>query len=104
VAVLKAPRELLSGDYDIKFLNFRNFGKPDEIAKIGIGSQTTSAGLVPGWKGREETTQYSILGELLASQMKRLASNAGRILNRAHFGSGGLPQPWYRHERVADFL
>jgi hypothetical protein len=51
VAVLKAPRELLSGDYDIKFLNFRNFGKPDEIAKIGIGSQTTSAGLVPGLEG-----------------------------------------------------
>jgi hypothetical protein len=51
VAVLKAPHELLSGDYDIKFLNFRNFGKPDEVAKIGIGSQTASAGLVPGLEG-----------------------------------------------------
>ena len=53
VAVLKAPRELLSGDYDVRFLNFRNFGRPDEIAKIGIGSQTASAGLVPGLEGKK---------------------------------------------------
>ncbi len=59
VAVLKAPHELLSGDYDIKFLNFRNFGKTDEIAKIGVGSQTASAGLVPGLEGTALTRSCS---------------------------------------------
>jgi hypothetical protein len=64
VAVLKAPRELLSGDYDIKLLNFRNFGKPDEIAKIGIGSQTTSAGLVPTLEGKKRNNPIFHFGKI----------------------------------------
>jgi hypothetical protein len=51
VAVLKAPPEFLSGDYDVRFINVRNFGRPDEISKIGIGSQVASTGLVPGVAG-----------------------------------------------------
>ena len=64
VAVLKAPHDLLSGDYDIKFLNFRNFGKPEEIAKIGIGSQTASAGLVPGLEGKKRNNPIFHFGEI----------------------------------------
>jgi len=64
VAVLKAPRELLSGNYDIKFLNFRNFGKPDEIAKIGVGSQTASAGLVPGLEGKKRNNPIFHFGKI----------------------------------------
>jgi len=64
VAVLKAPHELLSGDYDIKFLNFRNFGKSDEIAKIGIGSQTASAGLVPGLEGTRRNNPIFHFGKV----------------------------------------
>jgi hypothetical protein len=52
VAVLNAPPELTSGQYDVRFLNFRNFGKPEEIAKIGVSSQTASVGLVPGVEGK----------------------------------------------------
>jgi hypothetical protein len=64
VAVLKAPRDLLSGNYDIKFLNFRNFGKPDEIAKIGVGSQTASAGLVPGLEGKKRNNPIFHFGKI----------------------------------------
>jgi hypothetical protein len=53
VAVLKAPRELSSGDYDVRFIKVRNFGKREEIAKIGVGSQVASTGLVPGLEGRQ---------------------------------------------------
>ena len=52
VAVLNAPPELLSGQYDVRFLNYRNFGKPEEIARLGVSSQTASAGLVPGVEGK----------------------------------------------------
>lgn len=64
VSVLKAPRELLSGNYDIKFLNFRNFGKPDEISKIGVGSQTASAGLVPGLEGKKRNNPIFHFGRI----------------------------------------
>ncbi|HWY57761.1 MAG TPA: hypothetical protein VNZ03_25090 [Terriglobales bacterium] len=64
VAVLKAPHQLLSGDYDVKFLNFRNFGKPEEIAKIGIGSQTASAGLVPGLEGKKRNNPIFHFGKI----------------------------------------
>jgi len=64
VAVLKAPQELLSGNYDIKFLNFRNFGKPDEIDKLGIGSQTASAGLVPGLEGKKRNNPIFHFGRI----------------------------------------
>lgn len=63
-AVLKAPHELLSGDYDINFINFRNFGKPEEIAKIGIGSQTASAGLVPGLEGKKRNNPIFHFGKI----------------------------------------
>jgi len=52
VAVLNVPPELVSGDYDVRFMNFRDFGKPEEIAKLGIGSQVASTGLVPGLEGK----------------------------------------------------
>jgi hypothetical protein len=61
---LKAPRELLSGDYDVKFLNYRNFGKEDEIAKIGIGSQTASAGLVPLLAGKNRNNPIFHFGRI----------------------------------------
>ena len=64
VAVLKAPSELLSGNYDITFLNFRNFGKQDEIAKIGVGSQTASAGLVPGLEGKKRNNPVFHFGKI----------------------------------------
>jgi len=64
VAVLKAPRELLSGSYDVRFLNFRNFGTPDEIAKIGVGSQTASAGLVPGLEGKKRNNPVFHFGKI----------------------------------------
>jgi hypothetical protein len=64
VAVLKAPRELLSNRYDVIFLNFRNFGKPEEIAKIGIGSQTASAGLVPGLEGKKRNNPIFHFGKI----------------------------------------
>jgi hypothetical protein len=64
VAVLKAPNELLSGNYDVKFLNFRNFGKPEEIAKIGIGSQTASAGLVPRLEGKKRNNPVFHFGKI----------------------------------------
>jgi hypothetical protein len=64
VAVLKAPSELLSGDYDVKFINFRNFGKPDEIAKLGIGSQIATTGLVPGLEGRNRNYPVFKFGKI----------------------------------------
>ncbi len=64
VAVLKAPRVLLSGIYDIKFLNFRNFGTEGEIAKIGVGSQTASAGLVPGLEGKKRNNPVFHFGKI----------------------------------------
>jgi hypothetical protein len=64
VAVLKAPSELLSGEYDIKFLNFRNFGGLDEIGRIGIGSQTASAGLVPLLEGKKRNNPVFHFGRI----------------------------------------
>jgi hypothetical protein len=53
VAVLKVPTELVSGKYDVQFINFANFGTPEEIAKMGPGSQIASTGLVPGIEGEK---------------------------------------------------
>jgi hypothetical protein len=64
VAVLKAPHQLLSGDYDVRFLNFRNFGTPEEMAQIGIGSQTASAGLVPGLEGKKRNNPIFHFGKI----------------------------------------
>jgi hypothetical protein len=64
VAVLAAPSELLSGKYDVRFLNFRNFGKPEEIAKLGVGSQTASAGLVPGLEGQKRNNPVFHFGKI----------------------------------------
>lgn len=64
VAVLKAPTELMSGNYDVRFLNFRNIGKPEEVAKIGIGSQTASTGLVPGLQGQKRNAPVFHFGKI----------------------------------------
>ena len=64
VAVLNAPRELASGNYDVAALNFRNFGKPDEITKLGIGSQTASTGLVPGLEGEKRNNPIFHFGKV----------------------------------------
>jgi hypothetical protein len=64
VAVMKGPPELLSGDYDVIFMNFRNFGKPEEIAKLGVGSQIASAGLVPGLEGKKRNYPVFKFGKI----------------------------------------
>ena len=64
VAVLKAPPELLSGEYDVRFLKVRNLGKPEEIAKIGVSSQTASAGLVPGVEGERRNNAVFHFGKI----------------------------------------
>lgn len=50
-AVLPVPEELDENKYVVKFILVRNFGNPEEIARIGIGSDIASAGLVPGLEG-----------------------------------------------------
>jgi hypothetical protein len=64
VAVLKAPLELLSGRYDVQFLRVRNFGRPEEIAKLGVSSQTASAGLVPGVQGTKRNNPIFHFGKV----------------------------------------
>jgi hypothetical protein len=64
LAVLRAPPELWSGKYDVIFLNFRNFGKPDEISKLGVGSQIASAGLVPGLEGKKRNYPVFKFGKI----------------------------------------
>lgn len=64
VAVLRAPSELLSGRYDVRFLKLRNLGKPEEIAKIGVSSQTASAGLVPGIEGKRRNNAVFHFGKI----------------------------------------
>jgi hypothetical protein len=64
VAVLRAPPELLSGQYDVRFLKVRNFGKPEEVAKIGVSSQTASAGLVPGVEGKRRNNAVFHFGKI----------------------------------------
>jgi len=64
VAVLRAPPEFLSADYEARFINFRNFGTPEEIAKLGIGSQTASTGLVPGLEGKERNYPIFKFGKI----------------------------------------
>jgi hypothetical protein len=64
VAVLSAPAELLSGRYDARFLRVRNLAKPEEIAKIGISSQTASAGLVPGVEGKRRNNAVFHFGKI----------------------------------------
>jgi hypothetical protein len=48
-AVLDAP-EGLAGN-EVMSINYRNFGTPEEIKKLAIGSDVASAGLVPGLQG-----------------------------------------------------
>jgi hypothetical protein len=43
---------MLSSDVDVTFISFGFFGKPEEIAKLGVGSQVASTGLVPGMEDR----------------------------------------------------
>jgi hypothetical protein len=64
VAVLNVPVELASADYEIGALNFRNFGKPDEVAKLGVGSQTASTGLVPGLEGEKRNNPIFHFGKI----------------------------------------
>lgn len=64
VAVLNAPPDLLSGKYDTRFINFRNFGKPEEIAKLGIGSQIASTGLAPGVEGKKRNYPIFKFGKI----------------------------------------
>jgi hypothetical protein len=64
VAVLKAPSELLSGNYDVRFLNYRNFGKPEELAKLGVGSQTATSGLVPELEGQKRNNPIFHFGKI----------------------------------------
>ena len=64
VAVLQAPKELLSGKYNVRFVNFRNFGSTEEIAKLGIGSQVASTGLVPGVEGRKRNHPIFKFGKI----------------------------------------
>ena len=64
LAVLPPPPELLSGNYDVIFMNFRNFGKPDEIAKLGVGSQIASSGLVPGLEGKKRNYPVFKFGKI----------------------------------------
>jgi hypothetical protein len=64
VAVLNPPPEIASGEYDVRALNFRNFGKPEETAKLGIGSQTASTGLVPGLEGDKRNNPIFHFGKI----------------------------------------
>jgi hypothetical protein len=64
VAVINAPPELLSGAYDVRFVNFRNFGKPEEVARLGVGSQTASTGLVPGVEGKKRNNPVFHFGKI----------------------------------------
>lgn len=73
VAVLRAPSELTSGDYDVRFINFRNFAKPEEVAKLGIGSQIASTGLVPALKGEKRNYPVFKFGKI-ASVPAEMAS------------------------------
>jgi hypothetical protein len=62
--ILKAPMELWSGKYDVKFLNFRNFGTPQDIAKVVVGSQVASAGLVPAFIGQRRNYPIFKFGKI----------------------------------------
>lgn len=64
VAVITAPPALLSGQYDVRFLKVRNLSKPEEIAKIGVSSQTASAGLVPGLQGKRRNNAVFHFGKI----------------------------------------
>jgi hypothetical protein len=48
-AVLDPPDGLAANE--VMFINYRNFGTPEEIKKLSIGSDVASAGLVPGLQG-----------------------------------------------------
>jgi hypothetical protein len=45
-------------------MNFRNFGKPEEIAKLGVGSQIASSGLVPGLEGKKRNYPVFKFGKI----------------------------------------
>jgi hypothetical protein len=64
IAILKAPLELSSGKYDVMFMNFRNFGKSEEVAKLGVGSQIASSGLVPGIEGKKRNYPVFKFGKI----------------------------------------
>lgn len=78
VAVLKAPTELTSGDYDVRFLNFRNFGTPEEVAKLGVGSQTASTGLVPGVEGQKRNNPIFHFGKIASIPDEAVPFRCGR--------------------------
>ena len=85
VAVLNAPAELMSGNFDVQFLNFRNFGKPEEVAKLNIGSQTASTGLVPGLEGQKRNYPVFHFGKIASmpdetAPIKCSATSATRSL------------------------
>jgi hypothetical protein len=52
-AVLNVPDELAKRqeEYEAKYISYDQFGKPEEIKKLGVGSDVASAGLVPGLQG-----------------------------------------------------
>jgi hypothetical protein len=62
--ILNAPIELWSGKYDVKFINFRNFGTPQDIAKVDVGSQIASAGLVPAFMGQRRNYPIYKFGKI----------------------------------------
>jgi hypothetical protein len=62
VAALSAPDEMSTGD--VLFIFFRNFGSPEEIAKMQIGSQVASAGLVPGVEGKRRNYPVFKFGKI----------------------------------------
>jgi hypothetical protein len=66
VAVFDAPEALLTGTYDVRFLNVRNFGTPEEMAKLGIGSQVASTGMVPQLLGEKRNYPMWKFGKIAA--------------------------------------
>jgi hypothetical protein len=63
-AALAAPLELASGKYDVTFVSFNSFGTPEEIAKLGPGSQVASTGLVPGLEGQKRNYPVFKFGKI----------------------------------------
>jgi hypothetical protein len=66
VAVIDAPAAILTGAYDVGFLNVRNFGTREEIAKLGIGSQVASPGMVPDFMDEKRNYPMWKFGKIAA--------------------------------------
>jgi hypothetical protein len=64
VAVLNLPAILNFAKYDAQPINYRNFGKLDESAKLTIGSQIASAGFVPGYAGEKRNYPVFKFGKI----------------------------------------